>query len=118
LDFIVKKEGYIMARIPVEAIIPNTRMEAYYNANNVLRVYYIYPLEGYGLHHNAYDEPILDEEGNPTGEVIQRFTTAFLTVPYNYDFEANPENIFTKPLSELDENQLCGGTTEPDHEVM
>lgn len=107
-----------MAQIPVEAIIPNTRMEAYYNASNVLRKYYIYPLEGYGLHHNAYDEPILDEEGNETGEVLQRFTTAFTTVVYNYDFEANPDNIFAVPLSELDENQLCGNPSEPKPEVM
>lgn len=107
-----------MARIPVEAIIPNTRMEAYYNTSNVLRKYYIYPLEGYGLHHNGYDEHILDEQGNETGEVVQRFTTAFTTVVANYDFEANPENIFTKLLSELDENQLCGDTTKPKPEVM
>lgn len=107
-----------MAQIPVEAIIPNTRMEAYYNASNVLRKYYIYPLEGYGLHHNGYDEHILDEQGNETGEVLQRFTTAFTTVVANYDFEANPENIFTKLLSELDENQLCGDNNEPEHEVM
>lgn len=107
-----------MSQIPVEAIIPNTRMEAYYNASNVLRKYYIYPLEGYGLHHNGYDEPILDEEGNETGEVIQRFTTAFTTVVANYDFVANPNNIFTKLLSELDENQLCGGSNNPDHEAM
>jgi hypothetical protein len=105
-----------MARVAVEARFPNTRMEAYYNSNNVLRTYYIYPLEGYALHDNAYDAPILDENENETGEVIQRFTTAFTTVPYNYDFEANPDNIFAKLLSELDENQLCGDTTE--HEVM
>ncbi len=107
-----------MSRIPVEAIIPNTRMEAYYNTSNILRKYYIYPLEGYGLHHNGYDEHILDEEGNETGEVIQRFTTAFTTVVANYDFEANPDNIFAVPLSELDENQLCGDTTKPKPEIM
>lgn len=107
-----------MSRTPVEAIIPNTRMEAYYNTSNVLRKYYIYPLEGYALHDNAYDEPILDAQGNETGEVLQRFTTAFTTVPYNYDFEVNPDNIFTKPLSELGENQLCGDTTKPKPEVM
>ena len=107
-----------MARIPVEARIPNTRMEAYYNTSNVLRSYFIYPIEGYALHNNAYDEPILDDEGNETGEVLQRFTTAFTTVGYNYDFEANPDNIFAVPLSELDENQLCGNPNEPEHEVM
>lgn len=106
-----------MARIPVEAIIPNTRMEAYYNTSNVLRKYYIYPIEGYALHDNAYDEHITDEEGNPTGEVRQMFTTAYTTVIASYDFAANPDNIFAIPLSEIDESQICGGN-EPDHEVM
>lgn len=107
-----------MARITVEAKFPNTRMEAYYNTNNVLRTYYIYPLEGYALHDNAYDEHVIDEYGNETGEVRQMFTTAFTTVPATYDFEANPDNIFAVPLSELDEDQLCGGGDNNDHEVM
>lgn len=108
-----------MARIPVEAIIPNTRMEAYYNSDNVLRRYYIYPAEGYALHHKLYDEEVVDEETlEPTGEVIQRFTTAFTTVVADYDFVANPDELFTVPLSELDEDQLCGVSTEPEHEVM
>lgn len=97
-----------MAQISVEARFPNTRMEAYYNTSNVLRTYYIYPLEGYALHDNAYDEPIFDDYGNETGEIVQRFTTAFTTVPATYNFEANPDNIFAVPLSELDEDQLCG----------
>ena len=107
-----------MAQIPVEARIPNTRMEAYYNTSNVLRKYYIYPIEGYALHSNYYDAPILDEFGNETGEILQMFTTAYTTVVANYDFDANPDNIFAVPLSELDEDQLCGVTDEPEHEVM
>lgn len=107
-----------MSRISVEARIPNTRMEAYYNASNVLRKYYIYPIEGYALHDNAYDEPILDANDEPTGEIKQMFTTAYTTVVANYDFNANPDNIFAVPLSELDEDQLCGVTDEPEHEVM
>ena len=108
-----------MARITVEAIIPNTRMEAYYNSDNVLRRYYIYPAEGYALHHKLYDEEIIDEETlEPTGEIRQRFTTAFTTVVADYDFVANPDEIFAVLLSELDEDQLCGVSTEPEHEVM
>ena len=103
---------------PVTPIIPNTTMKAYYNSNNVLKRFYIYPVEGYALHDNAYDEPIRDEEGNETGEILQRFTTAYTTVAASYDFVANPDNIFAVPLSELDENQLCGGDNEPEHEVM
>lgn len=106
-----------MARITVEARIPNTRMEAYYNTSNVLRTYFIYPLEGYALHDNAYDEPIRDEEGNETGEVKQRFTTSFTTVLANYNFEENPDNIFAILRSEINENQLCGDETGNDHEV-
>lgn len=109
-----------MSRVPVEAIIPNTRMEAYYNSSNVLRKYYIYPIEGYALHHNGYDTEVVDEETlEPTGEVIQRFTTAFTTVVASYDFDLNPDNIFAVPLSELDENQICGGNNgDNKHETM
>lgn len=106
-----------MSYTPVESQIPNTTMKAYYNSSNVLRKYYIYPAEGYALHHNNYDEHVIDEEGNETGEVIQKFTTAFTTVVADYDFEANPDNIFAKLLIELDSNQFCGN---PDNtpEVM
>lgn len=108
-----------MARVSVEAILPNTRMEASYKVDGVtVNRYYIFPAEGYALHNNIYDEPVCDEDGNDTGEWIQKFTTAFTTVSGTYDFVANPENIFAKPLSELDENQLCGDTDEPEHEVM
>lgn len=106
-----------MATVPVEARFENTRMEAYYNASNVLKSYFIYPNEGYALHDNAYDEDVFDAEGNPTGEKIQKFTTAYTTVWYTYDFEANPDNIFAIPLSEIDESQICGGS-DNNHEVM
>ena len=96
-----------MARKPVEAIIPNTRTEVTYKSDGVtINRYYIFPLEGYALHNNAYDEEIIDPETlEPTGEIRQRFTTAFTTVLDTYDFGSNPENIFSLQLSELDENQ-------------
>ena len=106
-----------MALVPVETRFENTRMEAFYNSNNVLKSFYIYPLEGYALHDNAYDEDVFDEEGNPTGEKIQKFTTAYTSVWHTYDFEANPDNIFAIPLSEIDENQICGGGNN-DAEIM
>lgn len=100
-----------MARTPVEAIIANTRMEeTYYDDGTTVRRFYIFPVEGYALHNNAYDEEVVDPETlEPTGKIRQRFTTAFTTVVGTYNFELNPNNIFAVPLSELKENQLCGG---------
>ena len=93
-----------MARVNVTPYFENTTMQVYYNSNNVLTAYYIYPCEGYVLHNNAYDEIVLDEFGNETDEVMQRFTTSFTTVLANYNFEENPDNIFAILRSEIDKN--------------
>ena len=109
-----------MARIDVTPVYENTTMQAYYNGSNVLRAYYIYPIEGYVLHVNSYDTEVLDEETRePTGEILLGYIPypAFTTVPYNYDFTANPFNIFAVPAETVPENQIFNNG-EPEHEVM
>ena len=109
-----------MAQIPVRPVYENTTMEAYYNNSNVLRGYFIAPVEGYLLHDTQYDFPVFDEEtGEETGEIKKGYIPypASVTVGYNYDFEANPREIYAVPEGTVPENQIFnnGG---PDHEIM
>lgn len=108
-----------MAHVVVTPVFENTTMEAYYNSSNVLRTYYIAPVEGYVLHAKRYDTEVYDDEGNPTGEILLGYIPypASITVGYNYNFETNPENIFAVPADTVPENQIFNNG-EPEHEVM
>lgn len=109
-----------MAQIPVTPIFENTTMNAYYNSSNVLRSYFIAPIEGYVLHDTNLDQPVFDEEtGEETGKIMLGYISypASLTVMYNYDFTANPRQIYAVPANTVPENQIFnnGG---PEHEIM
>ena len=106
--------------VDVTPIYENTTMQASYNDADVLRVYRIKPIEGYVLHVNSYDTEVFDEETlEPTGEILLGYIPypAFTAVPHNYDFEANPFNIFAVPQDTVPADQIFnnGGN---DHEVM
>lgn len=100
-----------MAKFPVTPIVENTRIEAYYNNENVLRVYYIYPNEGYVLHDTQYDTEVYDEEtGEPTGEILLGYIPypSFVSVGYNYNFETNPRQLYVVLADTVPENQIFG----------
>lgn len=123
--------------------IENTTIETRYKNDGSVLAYQIRPNTGYVLHSKGYDTPVFDEETlEETGDVILGFTSAFVGVGYNYDFnnvvadtytytdQNNMEvtmpiskvgrfEIFAIPASIVPENQIFGGgATEPDHEVM
>ena len=82
----------------VKAVEPkylHTVQEAYYSdTTGELIGYRISPEDGYKLHDKERDVYIADPE---TGEVIEDskgFTSGILTVGWNYDFEANPREIY------------------------
>ena len=108
-----------MAYVDVDAVYENTTMKAYYNNSNVLTAYRIYPNEGFVLHDTQYDEHVLDDNGNETGVVILGYLPypSFVSVGYNYDFTANPRQLYCVPSDTVPENQIFnnGGN---DHEVM
>lgn len=107
-----------MAQVPVTPIYENTTMNAYYNSSNVLRSYFIAPVEGYVLHDTRYDLPAFDDEGNETGEIIKGYLPypSSVTVMANYDFVANPREIYAVPVDSVPADQIFnnGGN----HEVM
>ena len=102
-----------MARIDVTPIIENTTMQVYENSAGVQLAYYIYPVENYVLHDSRKDwtEEIEGEE-----VVKEGFATYGVSVPINYDFNANPYNLYTKLASEVPADQIFG--TGNKEEVM
>ncbi len=117
----------------MESIIPNAVMRKRLS-NGVLRSYLIRPAEGYLLHYNSYDVPVLDENDNIVdGEFVLGYRSTEGSVGYNYDFtpvEMQDETgatvtaygsrqFFCKPISEVGEGAgIFGGNTEPKPEIM
>jgi|GEM_PF-5199071 len=80
-------------KIPTK--IENTDMQEYYDSDGTLTAYKISPAIGFKLHINSRDEEVIDEmTGEKTGEVILGFTTSFIRVCHNYDFDENPLAIY------------------------
>ncbi len=87
--------------IDIEPIFNNTTTKASYNGEELM-AYRIYPNEGYLLHTSNYDEPVLDEDGNETGEIKIGYTESFISLNKNYDFENNPFDVYVIHESEVD----------------
>lgn len=88
--------------IDIEPLFDNTTAKASYNGDDLM-AYRIYPNEGYLLHTTSYDEPILDDEGNETGEVKKGYTEGFISLNKNYDFEGNPFEVYAVSGEEVEE---------------
>lgn len=123
-------------------VIENTVVTPRYNSNNVISSYRIDPNEGYVIHTTNYDSPVFNEETmEETGEVLLGFTSTYISLVANYNFDvvvpgfytytdANgmtvnvPINkvgrfeIFAIPASIVPENQIFGGGNNNDHETM
>ena len=83
----------------VRTKITNTRFDARVDAGDEIISYRIYPKDGYLLHEDSLDEQIFDDSGNETG-VITNYTSSFITAGANYDFKANPRNIYAIAVKE------------------
>ena len=98
-----------MPQIDVTPIISNTTMKAYYNNQNELVSYLIFPIEGYVLHNKNLDYEVFDElTGEFTGEIKQGFVPypSFSAVGSNYDWEANPFEFFTVLANTVPADQI------------
>ena len=97
--------------ITYESVIPtlieNTTMIMALNDGVPLN-YRITPNEGYVLHDKNYDEPVFDENGNETGEVILGYRTATAGCGANYDFEANLREFYAVLRTSVPEDQIFG----------
>lgn len=82
-------------------LFENTKTEGYYN-NKELTMYRITPNKGYAIHTVFRDRQIYNEvTGEPTGEVEAGFTKSYITIRSDYDFEANPYDIYVVRKEEV-----------------
>lgn len=82
----------------IEPLIENTIFEVT-EMNGEVKFYRIRPAEGYKLHEKTLDETIIDEETHEeTGKKKLGFTTAYVLVGSNYDFDKNDSELYAKPL--------------------
>lgn len=115
---------------PMETRIPNAVMRKRLRDGELWQ-YLIKPAEGYLLHDKNYDQPVYDDYGIETGEIILGYRSTEGSVGYNYDFTPvqmqdetgatvtayGSRQFFCKPIDEVGEGAgIYGGNTEP--EVM
>lgn len=114
----------------METLIPNTTMRKLF-IDGVHRTYNIQANEGYVLHDNNYDQPIIDEETYEQIGSTLGYHGGVVSCGYFYDFtpvemldEAGntvtaygSRKFFAKLASEVPSDQIFG-VTEPDHEIM
>ena len=96
-------------------LLPNINVRGAY-ADGVLMKYNLYPASGYVLHIPSLDEPVLDDWGEPTGEIRPYYTWGGAMEFLNYDFEANPKG-YVAVLYEEGMTVNGGGNTQPPHEI-
>lgn len=97
----------------IPSFIENTTIKKALN-NGVLSSYRITPNSGYVLHDKGMDEPIYDDEGNETGEVVLGFRTSTAGVGANYDWTENPREFYAVLASSVPEDQIFGVTNQPE----
>lgn len=87
--------------------------------DGVEKNYLIEPIDGYVLHDAGMDTYLeYDEEGNPIGDPILGYRTSRASVPITYDFTANPRQFYAVPETDVPADQIFGGVTQPEPEVM
>ena len=114
----------------IPSMIPNTTMQKRL-VDGVIRNFIIEPIDGYVLHDNGWDSPVLDENGNETGEVILGYRTYKASVGATYDFSTTqvaavdgsivtaygPREFYAIPASLVPENQIFGSTPSNPPEI-
>lgn len=89
-----------MPYIETETRYENTTMREIRNNDNVLMGYDIAPIEGYVLHNSAFDhyeETVLISRG---------YSPSSSSVESDYDFEANPYEIYAIEKDSIGENDV------------
>jgi hypothetical protein len=95
--------------------IENATIVPFYNNSGVHTRYRISPNDGYVLHDKRSDYTDFDEYGNET--LVLGYIEGTVSVRADYDFVANPYELYAVLRSEVPENQIFGGVGN-DHEVM
>lgn len=92
-------------------LLPNINVRHCYK-DGILKMFTLYPAEGYVLHIPSGDEIVIDENGN---EVLRPYYTyGGATCRLNYNFATNPNNYH----ADLYEEGMVVFGDKPEHEVM
>jgi hypothetical protein len=79
------------------AKLDNTVFEVRLDKEGKVLSYRIHPANGYRLHENTLDSPIIDEETHQnTGGIKLGFTNSYVTTGADYDFEKNERQIYAE----------------------
>ena len=90
----------------IPPIIENTVMRKMI-ADGIHKTTRIAPIERYVLHDNNLDDRVFDEETRMlTNEVLLGYKEGEISVPHNYDFSANPRELYTVPRSSVPEDRI------------
>lgn len=100
-----------MKYVEVDPYYENTTMQEMRNDDDVVLVYVIAPIEGYALHNVVYDtydyEYDTDTETESQKVLVSRgYSSNSNSVGANYDFEANPSEIYAKKKDELGDGEV------------
>lgn len=99
----------IVYEVMTTSLIPNTVMWEGKN-EGVLSRYRIQAVDGYVLHDNKRDY-------TENGVLKLGYTRSLASVMANYDFTANPRELYAVPETDVPADQIFGGT-KPDTEIM
>lgn len=97
-------------------LFPNTTATERYSGERFIG-WHVSANPGYVMHEITHDQPVVDDEGNFTDEVILGYTRAAVFVQYNYDFENNPRQIYAQLESEIPDPDYQIHGAGNDHEV-
>lgn len=101
----------------VTSEITNATKQELITDDNTLWGYQIKAIDGYVLHDKELDFcPGINEETGDMLPDIEGYTEGLIHVFRTYDFVANPRNLYTRPKSEVPDNQIFGGGGN-DHEI-
>ena len=85
-------------------LLPNIRVEVYYNENNEIRLQLIYPCEGYILRITSLDEYFTDEENKNFLKPYR--TQGGATVQSNYNWSDNTRGFSAEAYFEGIEDEI------------
>lgn len=100
----------------MESLIENTTMQKLYNVNGTFTQMCITPCVGYVLHDKDLDKEALDENFEPTGEIILGFYTDTTSVRYDYDFTVNSREFYAVLESEVPDNAAIFNVPSGDYQ--
>lgn len=96
-----------MPYIETEARYENTTMREIRNNANALTGYDISPVNDYVLHNITFDNYEYDEITHERTKLVNKgYSPSSCSVEADYDFDANPKEIYAIKINDVGENDI------------